>query len=59
MKEIEECLNILAEEHSKESEEMVKELNEVKNALKKTDVLVELVQTQGRQIEDLCQKMDE
>ena len=38
---------------------MVKELNEVKNALKKTDVLVELVQTQGRQIEDLCQKMDE
>ena len=38
----------------------MKELSEITNALKKTDV-VEVVQTQtqGRQFEDLCQKMDE
>ena len=38
---------------------MVKKLNEVKNALKRTDVLVEVVQTQGMQIEDLYQRMDD
>ena len=39
--------------NTKESEEVIKKLNEVKNALKKTYVLVEVVQTQVRQIEDL------
>lgn len=34
---------------------MRKELNEVNNVLKQTEVLVEVVQAQGRQIDNLCQ----
>ena len=59
LKENEECLKKLTEKHSKESEEMMKELNYIKYTLKKTYVLVEVVQTQCGQIEDLYQKMDE